>query len=175
MAPETVILDEDGMLDMEQFPDDGTEVDSATESDVREALLSDPVAEPSDQVWEDMFDHALAEAEPTGPFASDPADLGPDPVDPVDDGGEVVGLVGEGAHDPGVGVDDTDVDGPDDIDDGDLPVDPAEGAGSDDVDLDPLDPDALLGDAGAEDDRFSDVDGGSDVLEDPGDTLEDFS
>lgn len=144
MAPEPVILGDDGMLDMEQFPDD--ELDPATESDVRQALLSDPVEEPSDEVWDDMFDHALAEAEPAGPFDADPVDLG---ADAVDASGEAVRPFDAGTDDPGdagdVDTDHDDLDGPDDL---------------------------VVGDDG--DDGLPDADRGSDVLEDPGDTLEDF-
>jgi hypothetical protein len=64
----------DGFVDMEQFPDDGTDLGAAELDALRTTLLADPVEEPTDDQWDAMFDDVVADGE-TGPFAVDaPAD-----------------------------------------------------------------------------------------------------
>ena len=64
-------LDADGFVDMDQFPDDGTDLGGDDLVDLRTALHADPVVEPSDEVWDDMFSEALAGGQNDGPFGLD--------------------------------------------------------------------------------------------------------
>lgn len=128
-------LDADGYIDMSQFPDDGTDLAGPELDQLREALHSDPVEEPTPEQWDAMFDDAVGPGD-TGPFALDDVegltgDLGdeadqasvPDPDDVVDDGDLADG--DEAPDDLDLAPDD--IDGlaevtPDDLD-LDLPVD----------------------------------------------------
>lgn len=79
-APDELRFGEDGFVDMDAFPDDGTDLDPGALSDLREALLSDPVTEPDAVGWDALLDAALdapADEPPAvdGPFAVD----GPEP------------------------------------------------------------------------------------------------
>lgn len=117
-------LDPDGFLDMDQFPDDGTELAAADLAELRETLHSDPVEEPTSEQWDAMFDEVVA-ADPAGPFAVDDLDA---PVADIDgdlfalDGAAGEGLAPDdlapdGAGDPDLDLDGADLEGPD-VDDG---------------------------------------------------------
>ncbi|HEX7134940.1 MAG TPA: hypothetical protein VF228_20365 [Iamia sp.] len=111
-------LDADGYLDMDQFPDDGTDLAGPELDQLRETLHADPVEEPTPEQWDAMFDDVVT-VDGTGPFALDDVD----------------GLTTDDGFDAGG-------DGLPDVDDGlpdDLPVDDA-----DDLDLDPTDYDGGL-------------------------------
>lgn len=74
---DSIPLDSSGFLDMEGFPDDGTVLGDDTLAGLRQALLSDPVDEPTDQDWAALVDDALVDVEvgeaapADGPFAVD--------------------------------------------------------------------------------------------------------
>jgi hypothetical protein len=135
-------LDADGYLDMDQFPDDGTDLADADLAGLRDALHSDPVEEPTDQQWDAMFDDVVSTGD-TGPFALD----------------DVEGLNGDLEYEAdGSAAPDAD----DVLDDGDLP-DADDGA--DDLDLPP--DDLGLDDGGADDlDLDIPVDDGLDLTPD---------
>lgn len=131
-------LDPDGFIDMDQFPDDGTDLAGPDLDQLREALHSDPVDEPTPEEWDAMFDEVVT-TDDTGPFALD----------------DVEGLTGDGGAEAfgssapesddvldadGDGIPDAD-DLPD-VDDG-LPDDLAVDA-VDDLDLDTTDYDGGL-------------------------------
>lgn len=109
-------LDSDGYLDMDQFPDDGTDLADAELAQLRDTLHADPVEEPTDQEWDAMFDEVVA-GEDTGPFAVDDTDALPTDLDA--DGDDVFGL-GESAGEELDSADDgsTDDDGSAASDDG---------------------------------------------------------
>ncbi|HMJ75903.1 MAG TPA: hypothetical protein VK507_08015 [Iamia sp.] len=125
-------LDGDGYLDMDQFPDDGTDIAGADLAELREVLHSDPVEEPTAEQWDAMFDDVVA-VEDAGPFALDDVDgLVPE--------AESVSADDPFAVDDGDGVDGGDgVDATDAGEDGDVALanDP------DDLDLDGVTPDEL--------------------------------
>jgi len=75
-------LDPDGYVDMDQFPDDGTDLGEVDLAQLRQALHSDPVDEPTDAEWEAMYDEVVA-SDDGGPFA-------------LDDGGSVFADDGDG-------------------------------------------------------------------------------
>ncbi len=80
-------LDADGYLDMDQFPDDGTDLAGPELDQLREVLHADPVEEPTPEQWDAMFDDVVATGD-AGPFALDDGDLPADDVDapsPSDD------------------------------------------------------------------------------------------
>jgi hypothetical protein len=136
-------LDADGYLDMDQFPDDGTDLADADLAALRDALHSDPVEEPTDQQWDAMFDDVVAAGD-AGPFAVD----------------DVEGLTGDIEYD----ADDSATPDPDDVlDDGDAPD-------ADDLDL-PAD-DLALDDVAA-DDLDLDVPGADGLDLTPDDTVDD--
>jgi len=64
-------LDADGYLDMDQFPDDGTDLAGQDLADLRDALLSDPVDEPTPDEWDALLDDVVTD---DGPFALDDPD-----------------------------------------------------------------------------------------------------
>lgn len=124
-------LDADGYLDMDQFPDDGTDLAGPELDALRDTLHADPVDEPTAEQWDAMFDDVVAGGD-TGPFAVDDVDglvaddvFGTDdgPVDddlPVDDDASIDdpadddvtdGLDLDGTDDLDLGLDDVDVDG----------------------------------------------------------------
>jgi len=119
-------LDADGYLDMDQYPDDGTDIAGPELDQLREVLHSDPVEEPTAEQWDAMFDDVVA-VEDAGPFA----------VDDVD------GLVPEGESD--LFADSSDADDPEaasDVDaSSDDDADPL--ADGDDLDLDGVTADDL--------------------------------
>lgn len=128
-------LDADGYLDMDQFPDDGTDLADADLAGLRDALHSDPVEEPTDQQWDAMFDDVVAAGD-AGPFALD----------------EVDGLTGdlEGETDGSATADADDVLADDDLPDADDGADdldlPTDDLGLDDVGADDLDLDVTVDD-----------------------------
>jgi hypothetical protein len=63
-------LDADGHLDMDQFPDDGTDLTGPALDQLRETLHADPVEEPTPEQWDAMFDDVITDGD-TGPFALD--------------------------------------------------------------------------------------------------------
>jgi hypothetical protein len=166
-------LDADGYLDMDQFPDDGTDVAGADLDQLREVLHSDPVEEPTAEQWDAMFDDVVT-VEDAGPFALDDvdglvpdadADLFPDSSTDVD------------ADVDGSDVDGSDVDATDPGEDGDVALvnDPGDldldGVTGDDLDID-LAPDLDLD--LAPDDTIDDV-YTPDALDDgPADISHDF-
>lgn len=147
-------LDADGYLDMDQFPDDGTDLAGPDLDRLRDALHADPVDEPTAEQWDAMFDDVVAGGD-TGPFA----------VDDVD------GLVGDAdgdgdlfaTDDPDLPADEAEVDADDAPVDDDLDTTDA----TDDLDgLDGLDLDGADDlDPGLAD---VDVDGGLDLAADDG-------
>ena len=128
-------LDADGYLDMDQFPDDGTDLADADLAGLRDALHSDPVEEPTDQQWDAMFDDVVTAGD-TGPFALDDVDGLTDDLDLEADS--------SAAPDADDVIDDDDLP---DVDDGadDLDV-PTDDLGLDDVDADDLDLDITVDD-----------------------------
>lgn len=69
-------LDADGFFDMDQFPDDGSDLADAERADLQAALRSDPVEEPTDDVWDALLEVAVGGGaseevvdDLTGPFA----------------------------------------------------------------------------------------------------------
>lgn len=66
-------LDPDGYLDMDQFPDDGTDLADADLASLRDTLHADPVDEPSAEQWDAMFDEVITTGD-TGPFALEDVD-----------------------------------------------------------------------------------------------------
>ena len=136
---DTLPLDDDGMLDMEQFPADTPDLGDAELGELREALLSDPVDEPTDDAWAQMFSEAVADAsvDPDGPFGLD------------DDLGDIGGFDAHDGTAAGLYV----------VDDGepDLDTDP-----DDDTDLDDGEADPVTVDHG---DGHLDVPGGGDPFD----------
>lgn len=126
-------LDADGFVDMDQFPDDGTDLVGADLDQLRATLHSDPVDEPTPEQWEAIVDDVVGLDLDAGPFAVDDPDA---PLaDPVEDGTADDAPDDGGAGDPG------DAD-PGDADPGDADPggdDAVVGGGPDDVDVDLLD------------------------------------
>jgi hypothetical protein len=152
-------LDADGFVDMDQFPDDGTDLGETDLVSLRDTLHSDPVVEPTDAEWDAMFDEVVT-ADDSGPFAVDGSDA------PVDDGGDLFGAeAGEAAAE--MAVDDGDAAAADDADladdvaaddaAADLDLDASEDLAFDDVPADDVDVTADL-----------DLDGGLDLTADDG-------
>lgn len=136
-------LDADGFVDMDQFPDDGSDLGGDDLEDLQAALRSDPLVEPTDEQWDAMFDQVM-EGVDDGPFALDDADPGLDAAAIADDDAFDVALATEDdLDDPDVDVDDADLDdadlddigvsgnGFDPVDDVDLGVDPYDDGGLD--------------------------------------------
>jgi hypothetical protein len=135
-------LDADGYLDMDQYPDDGTDLAGAELDQLREALHSDPVEEPTAEQWDAMFDDVVTAGD-TGPFALDDVE-----GLTVDDGGET--------STPDDVLDGDDLPDAEDLpDDGDVPVDDLDGLALDDAGADDLDLDVT-----------TDLDGGIDLATD---------
>ena len=137
-------LDDDGFLDMEQFPSDSVDLGDADLAELRAALLGDPVDEPSDDQWESFLDHAFEVGADTGDAPV--ADLDFDPVaepglfDTGDDASFADLLDADADTDDGA-VDDLGLDdlGSDDLDD---PFDAFDLAGPDPSEVDlPIDVD----------------------------------
>jgi hypothetical protein len=141
-------FDSEGFLDMEQFPDDGTDMDVAELDALRATLHADPVDEPTDEQWDAMFDDVVA-GDDAGPFALDDGDVVTD--DPTADDDLV-------ADDADVDADTADLDGSDDTEaTDDLVFHPADDdANVDDLDLAYDDTDGGL-DLGASDDGVDDA------------------
>lgn len=149
---DALAFDADGYVDMDRFPDDGTDVDAAVHDDLRARLLADPVDEPGPEAWEDMCADAVAGADPFDvddpPFADGSEALFDDGVAVADPAAETFD------HDPDPGAaDDLDLDDLD-PDDG---VDPFDVGGHDDA----FDTDAVAAgdDLPAVDDPLDDADG----------------
>lgn len=146
-AFDAVRLDGEGLIDMDRFPDDGTALADAEAAGVRDALLSDPVGEPSDEAWDVLVADVVAavdvDAGTDGSFETGGL-FAVDPIDPVDDVDDVEPIDLDGLE----GAD------PDAIEDGLL-------AAAGDDDADPLDDFLLRDDGGAGDDApaADDVDG----------------
>ncbi|QYG91106.1 hypothetical protein HC251_00765 [Iamia sp. SCSIO 61187] len=148
-------LDADGFVDMDQFPDDGSDLVGADLEQLRAALHADPVDEPTPEQWDAIVDDVVGLDLDAGPFAvddpdpllPDPAedgtdDAAPDDLDDVDPDGDEPGEADAGADDAdGVAEvdDDVDLDGLDDVDvdldlDGGLDLMTADDAGDDPFD-----------------------------------------
>lgn len=129
-------LDDDGFVDMAQFPDDGTDLGADELADLRDVLHADPVEEPTAEAWDAMFDEVVTAAD-DGPFGLDDG-LGADDLftdtDLGDDGSPAFDTddadTEPDADDDGGGI-------VDDVDDGGLGLDDLDGGDVDlDVDLD---------------------------------------
>jgi hypothetical protein len=121
-------LDADGYIDMDQFPDDGTDLAGPELDQLREVLHADPVEEPTAEQWDAMFDDVVA-GDVTGPFAvddvegltADAGDLaGDEPFGATDGADDVLGE-GDLPDADDLAADDLDLDGT--VDDLDLDVD----------------------------------------------------
>lgn len=77
---DSVVLDADGFIDMEQFADDGTELGDADLASLHDALRADPVDEPSADAWDALVDDVVA-TEDADIDASAFAHDGPFPTD----------------------------------------------------------------------------------------------
>lgn len=173
-------LDADGFVDMDQFPDDGTDLPEADLAELRDTLHSDPVDEPTDAEWDAMFDQVLA-SDDTGPFTVDDVDVAADGAD-TDAGDDLFGAeAGEALADEDASSDDADPSSDDadtssddvdtvDVDAASADVDDLGLDGSTDVDVADLDLDGSTDlDVTADD---LDYDGGLDLTV-PDDGLDD--
>lgn len=146
---DSISLDASGFLDMDDFSD-GSDLPDDAVAGLHDALLADPVDEPSDDDWAVLVDDVVADAgEPAdgGPFSVDDdasfAGVRDASDDPADDGST---FDDDPADDDGGAVDDTTADD-DSGDDGsgfDVDAD-SEVAAGDLVGLDLLDDDGALG------------------------------
>lgn len=143
---EGLSLDADGFVDMDQFPDDGTDVAGPDLDALREALHSDPVDEPTAEEWDAMFDSVVSGDD--GPFTVDGGD--------ADGGVDPSAVEGADAAEGAFALDD---DGTD-TDDGAVEVDDA-GLDLDDDGLALEDTGLDLDDTGLDDPLFDD--GGLDL------------
>lgn len=84
-----IVLDADGHLDMDQFPDDGTDLDAEALSALRGALHDDPVEEPSAEEFTGIVDGITNGAADDGPFATGEAGLVAQAAEDTDDGTDV--------------------------------------------------------------------------------------
>lgn len=159
-------LDDDGFVDMDQFPDDGTDLAAADLAALRDVLRADPVDEPTPEAWDAMFDEAVTTAA-DGPFGLDDG-LVADPFDGagLEDRGDGSAIPADDALDP-----DGDEDGI--ADGGALGFDDGDGGDVDlDVDLDgviDVNPDDVA--ATAYDVDGADVETPADISHDFEDTL----
>lgn len=140
---DALAFDVDGYVDMEQFPDDGTEVDDAVADDLRDRLLADPVDEPTAADWDAMCSDAVAD---TDPFEVDESPFPDAAGDGVDPAAVTADDLGAESLDPDPDDPLTD-DGPPDVDDGGDPFELDDPTGTDPVDHDPPEVDVAGGDA----------------------------
>ncbi len=89
-------LDADGFVDMDQFPDDGSDLGAGDLDALRAVLHADPVDEPTDDHWHAMFDSVVAGAD-DGPFSLEGLP-GADGFDDASAGGHDHGLDAMAAH-----------------------------------------------------------------------------
>lgn len=166
-------IDDDGFVDMDQFPDDGSDLAAEDLADLRAALHADPVDEPTPEAWDAMFHDVFTGAD-DGPFGLEDGLVADDLVTDVPDldaGAEGVDADLDDGTDHEAEGGDGDV--VDDLDDG--------GLGADDVPADDLDVDVDLDgildvapvDGGADhyDVDGADVDTPADISHDFEDTL----
>lgn len=153
---DALVFDADGYVDMDRFPDDGTDVDDAAFDDLRARLLADPVDEPGSEAWEDMCADAVAGTDQLdvddSPFSDGSDPLFDDGLLPEDTGAEAFD------HDVDPGPSDDDLDDRPDPDGG---GDPFEVDGQDDTfgTFDTADVSVDGGDLPAVDDPFDVTDG----------------
>jgi hypothetical protein len=84
MSLDDLPLDASGFLDMDQFPDDGTVLADDALAELHDALLADPVDEPTEDDWAGLVGEVLVDDD-DAPFDvgadDDPAAVAHDPVD----------------------------------------------------------------------------------------------